>query len=141
MALVQWWSGWVFFLRILQFSMRTSKAPPKSVAFSARPDLLFIEPRRRVQTRRSTMEKQLFEKYDGSRVTEDMLQEASQLFGDHYGVWGEHATQAVGKFAKAGEIAFTVFVYRLRNTKAVTYDSVREDFEPNTYPMTSHAPT
>ncbi|KAL2046626.1 hypothetical protein ABVK25_011665 [Lepraria finkii] len=48
------------------------------------------------------MEKQVFEKYDGSRVTEGMLQEASQFFGDHYGVWGEHAAQAVGKFAKAG---------------------------------------
>ena len=87
------------------------------------------------------MEKQVFEKYDGSRVTEDMLQEASQLFSDHYGVWGEHTTQAVGKFAKAGEIAFTAFVYQLRNTKAVTYESVREDFEPNTYPMIPHALT
>ena len=87
------------------------------------------------------MEKQVFEKYDGSQVTEDMLQEASQLFGDHYGVWSEHATQAVGKFAKAGEIAFIVFVYQLRNTKAVTYESVREDFELNTYPMTPHALT
>ena len=66
--------------------MRTSKATPKSVAFSARPDLLFVEPRRRPQTGRSNMEKQVFEKYNGSRVTEDMLQEASQLFSDHYGV-------------------------------------------------------
>ncbi|MCJ1231557.1 hypothetical protein MMC12_008234 [Toensbergia leucococca] len=48
------------------------------------------------------MEKQVFEKYDGSLVTESMLQEASQLFCDHYGVWGEHATQVIGEFAKAG---------------------------------------
>ena len=87
------------------------------------------------------MEKQLFEKYDGSRVTEGMLQEASQFFGDHYGVWGEHAAQAVGKFAKAGKVAFTLFVYWLRNTKAVTYDSVRQGFGPNTYPLTPHALT
>lgn len=49
------------------------------------------------------MEKQVFEKYDGSRVTENMLQEASQLFSEHYGVWGEHAAQVVGTFAKAGK--------------------------------------
>lgn len=87
--------------------MRTSKAPHKSVAFSARPDLLFVEPRRRTTNRHSNMEKQVFEKYDGSRVTEGMLQEASQFFGDHYGVWDEHAAEAVGNFAKAGKVAFT----------------------------------
>ncbi|KAL8717315.1 MAG: hypothetical protein Q9225_005432 [Loekoesia sp. 1 TL-2023] len=43
-----------------------------------------------------------FAKYDGRQVTESMLQEASQLFSDHYGVWSEHAAQAVGEFAKAG---------------------------------------
>lgn len=45
----------------------------------------------------------MFEKYDGCSVTDDMLQEASQLFSEHYGVWGKHAAQVVGKFAKAGE--------------------------------------
>lgn len=49
------------------------------------------------------MEKQVFEKYNGSQVTESMLQEASQLFSDHYGIWGEHAAQVVGEFAKAGK--------------------------------------
>jgi len=83
--------------------MRTSEAPRKSVAFSARPDIPSIEPRRRTRSRRSNMEKQVFEKYDGSRVTENMLQEASQLFSEHYGVWGEHAAQVVGTFAKAGK--------------------------------------
>jgi hypothetical protein len=51
------------------------------------------------------MEKQLFEKCDGSQVTERMLEEASQLFSEHYGVWGEHAVQVMGKLAKAGRLA------------------------------------
>ena len=87
------------------------------------------------------MEKQVFEKYDGSQVTESIFQEASQLFSEHYGVWGEHAAQVVGKFAKAGKLAFTGFLYLLRDTKVATYDSVRKDFEPNTYPMRPHALT
>ena len=63
------------------------------------------------------MEKQVFEKYDGSLVTESMLQEASQLFCDHYGVWGEHATQVIGEFAKAGKLALNGFVCLLRNPR------------------------
>ncbi len=63
------------------------------------------------------MEKQVFEKYDGSLVTESMLQEASQLFSDHYGVWGEHAAQVVGEFVKAGKLALNDFVCLLRNTR------------------------
>ncbi|KAF2175335.1 hypothetical protein K469DRAFT_684020 [Zopfia rhizophila CBS 207.26] len=43
------------------------------------------------------MEKKLFEKFDGAHVTDEMLQEASKLFSENYGVWSEHA-----KFAKAG---------------------------------------
>ena len=68
-----------------------------------------------------------------------MLQEASQLFRDHYGLWGEHAAQAVGKFVKAGKVAFISYIYRLRNTKALTYDPIRKDFEPNTYRVTPPA--
>lgn len=55
------------------------------------------------------MEKKSFELYDGSQVTESMLQDASKLFSDHYGVWGEHAAQAVGQFAKAGKLALDGF--------------------------------
>ena len=97
--------------------MRKSKAPRKSVAFSARPDILSIEPRRRIRNRRLNMEKQVFEKCDGSRVTDDMLQEASQLFSKHYGVWGDHAAQVVGKFANAGKLVVTGFIRLLRNTR------------------------
>ncbi|KAL2039895.1 hypothetical protein N7G274_007298 [Stereocaulon virgatum] len=80
--------------------MRPSTASAKSVAFSPQP--YNIEPRRRTQSRPLNMEKQVFEKYDGSQVTESMLQEASELFSDHYGVWGEHAAKVLGEFAKAG---------------------------------------
>ncbi len=89
------------------------------------------------------MEKQVFEKYDGNRVTESMLQEASQLFSAHYGVWGERAAQEVGGFAKAG--AESVGSQRIRATlriaKGHTYDSVREEFGQITYPTTLNALT
>ncbi len=49
------------------------------------------------------MEKKLFEKYQGGQVTNSMLEEASQLFCENYGVWSERAAQVLGKFAKAGK--------------------------------------
>ena len=63
------------------------------------------------------METRLFEKYSGSQVTESMLEEASQLFSEHYGVWGEHAAQMVGKFAKAGKLTLIAFVCLLRHIR------------------------
>ncbi len=80
------------------------------------------------------MERQVFEKCDGSQVTDSMLQEASQLFSEHYGVWREHAAQALGRFAKAGKLALTPFSLPAKNQKVVTYDSVKQDFERNTWP-------
>lgn len=59
------------------------------------------------------MRKTVYEKYDGGQVTDSMLQEAADLFSENYGTWSEHAAQAVGKFAKAGEllqIPFLAFV-------------------------------
>ena len=58
------------------------------------------------------MEKQLYEKYDGSSVTDDMLQEASQLFSAHYGIWAKKAAQAMGNFAKAGELALSLSLFQ-----------------------------
>ena len=49
------------------------------------------------------MEKRVFEKFDGSLVTDDMLQEAARLFSEHYGVWDKQAAAMMGGFAKAGE--------------------------------------
>ena len=48
------------------------------------------------------MEKLYFERFEASQVTDDMLQEASQLFNGNYGVWHEDAEQHMGPFAKAG---------------------------------------
>lgn len=50
------------------------------------------------------MEKLLYEVFDGSSVTEGMLQESSQLFNENYGVWNEQAAGMLGKFAHAGKL-------------------------------------
>jgi hypothetical protein len=80
----------------------------KAVRFSAQPDVQYFEtpppqPNSRPRRSRLKMDKQSFEKYDGGQVTENMLQEAAVLFSENYGVWGENAAQATGKFAKAGK--------------------------------------
>lgn len=51
------------------------------------------------------MAKKVFEKYDMNEVTDSMLQEASQLFSENYGVWGAKAASVVGAFAKEGKLA------------------------------------
>ena len=43
--------------------------------------------------------------------------EASQLFSNYYGIWGEHAAQVVGEFAEAGKLALDEFVYLLRDPR------------------------
>lgn len=50
------------------------------------------------------MAKRLYENYDASQVTDSMLQEASRLFSEHYGVWGKNAAGVVGAFAKEGKL-------------------------------------
>jgi hypothetical protein len=53
------------------------------------------------------MEKKLYEGFNGDEVTDEMLEEASKLFSENYGVWSEHAAQSMGKFAKAGKSTST----------------------------------
>lgn len=48
------------------------------------------------------MKQRLYEKLDGSAVTESMVLESSQLFNENYGVWSEQAARLIGKFAQAG---------------------------------------
>lgn len=50
------------------------------------------------------MEKKLYERFNADDVTDDMLEEASKLFSENYGVWSEHAAQLMGEFAKAGSV-------------------------------------
>lgn len=49
------------------------------------------------------MGKQIFEKFGGGEVTDDMLEEASQLFSENYGVWGKEAA-AASPFVKPGKL-------------------------------------
>lgn len=50
------------------------------------------------------MEQLLYEVFDGSSVTESMLQESSRLFNENYGIWNEQAAEMLGKFAHAGRL-------------------------------------
>jgi hypothetical protein len=70
--------------------------------------LIDPDPRQRVQNLTQTnspprkdrsMLKTVFEKYDATEVTDDMLAEAAQLFNEYYGIWGTDAAK-MGSFAK-----------------------------------------
>jgi GNAT superfamily N-acetyltransferase len=43
-----------------------------------------------------------YERFTDHEVTDEMLDEAAQLFSQNYGVWSKYAEEAMGKFAKAG---------------------------------------
>lgn len=45
----------------------------------------------------------VFEKYDMEHITNDILQEAAQLFSNNYGIWGKQAARFIGPFAKQGK--------------------------------------
>jgi hypothetical protein len=49
------------------------------------------------------MTKKVYEKYNGDQVTDSMLQEASELFSENYGIWGNGASNVVGLSAQRGE--------------------------------------
>ena len=65
----------------------------KIVAFSAESSIRYIplslEPRKN-----SKMSKQIFERFDGLELTNDMLEEATQLFDGNYGIWGKDPTSS-----------------------------------------------
>lgn len=48
------------------------------------------------------MQTRLFQTYGPSDITDEMLQEAAQLFSNNYGVWSKEAAKHVGPFAKEG---------------------------------------
>jgi hypothetical protein len=87
--------------------MKRDKGARKSVAFNLKPQeqLIAARPHRPGSTR--NMEKKLYEGFTSDEVTDEMLVEASKLFSDHYGVWGERAAQSMGKFAIAGRLGDT----------------------------------
>ena len=41
------------------------------------------------------MAKQVFERFDGTELTDHMLEEAAQLFNENYGIWGEDPTNSM----------------------------------------------
>ena len=44
-----------------------------------------------------------YERYYKARITDTMLDEAAQLFSEHYGVWTENAGPVLAGSTKAGE--------------------------------------
>ena len=59
------------------------------VAFRLEPDVRYIAKSPLEPTESGLkVTKTIYEKYDGSQVTDSMIQEASQLFSENYGVWG-----------------------------------------------------
>ncbi|KAF2105687.1 hypothetical protein BDV96DRAFT_534778 [Lophiotrema nucula] len=84
--------------------MVTSASSPslRAVKFHDVPTIQYIDPSPSSGTRkRLNLSKQLFERFDGGEVTNEMLVEASQLFNENYGVWGKDAARS-GAFAKPG---------------------------------------
>lgn len=49
------------------------------------------------------MAKQLFERFNGTELTDYMLEEAAQLFNENYGIWGEDPTNP-GPAPKPGKL-------------------------------------
>ena len=41
-------------------------------------------------------------RFEGSSITDTLLEAAAELFSNHYGIWGQGAASKVGPFAKAG---------------------------------------
>lgn len=75
--------------------MFTSEPPRRrAVAFSVESTVRYIEKSPSLKTRKTPkMVKQVrFEKFDGRELTDDMLEEAAQLFTENYGIWGEDPT-------------------------------------------------
>jgi hypothetical protein len=84
--------------------MSTSEPPRKAVAFSVESTVRHTEKPRSLKTRKSpNMTKQVFERFDGRELTDDMLEEAAELFNENYGVWGEDPTNP-GPTPKPGRL-------------------------------------
>ena len=66
--------------------MSTSEPPPrKAVAFSVESTVRYIEKSSGPRTRKSpNMAKQVFKRFDGRELTDNMLEEAAQLFNENY---------------------------------------------------------
>jgi hypothetical protein len=73
--------------------------------FALNPDIRPTAPISRKRKSTLNMHSQLFQKFTSDEVTDEMLEEASQLFSENYGTWSERASKVMGAFAKAGKSA------------------------------------
>jgi hypothetical protein len=73
--------------------MFSSEPPRKAVTFNVESTIRYIEKSAGRKTRKSpNMAKQVFERFDGHELTDNMLEEAVKLFNENYGIWGEDPT-------------------------------------------------
>jgi hypothetical protein len=79
----------------------------KSVTFTSQPEIRPIEPRPHSRRSKLNMAKKLTEELDRNEVADEVLEQASKLFSENYGVWSEQAAERMGKYAKAGRYACT----------------------------------
>lgn len=61
--------------------MSNSKATEKTVVSATRSATRL--------KKRPRLAKQLYERFNGDELTDDMLREAVQLFNENYGIWGD----------------------------------------------------
>lgn len=70
-------------------------SPPRrlSVKFNLEPSVDTVESSWRNIPRNSSvkMHKQVYETFTREEVTDAMLDEAAELFSEHYGTWGDHS--------------------------------------------------
>ena len=88
---------------------RLKEREVKTVAFCLQPHIRYFEtpaaePNRRPPKSRMKMESKLFQKFDRGHIMDDMLQDASELFVENYGVWSKEAAQIIGPSAKEGMV-------------------------------------
>lgn len=74
--------------------MSYSKSSRKSVAFNVESTVRYIESTGRTPRKSPNMAKQVFEIFKGTELTDNMLEEAAQLFNENYGIWGEDPTNS-----------------------------------------------
>ena len=96
--------------------MFASKPLPQSkVSFIIEPQVRFIENNlvsKKKGRKSPKMAKQIFEIFDGQKLTDDMLDEASDLFNKNYGIWGEDLNRkAPTGFPKKGKSRLTNYLF------------------------------
>lgn len=90
--------------------MKSLTRARKSVTFTLEPQIRTLAPTSRTRKSPLNMDRKVYEGFNSDDVTDEMLDEAAKLFSESYGVWGEHAAERMGNFAKAGRLAVSQVV-------------------------------